>query len=162
MAPRLQCYVVHMITEATRPDLRGKRVLVVNDTQEILELFVDILGEMGLETVVMTYAPRELERVREVAPDLIVLDLIFGERELLGWQLLQKVRMDRRLEQTPVIVCSAALNRLNELQGYLTEQNVVVVVKPFTVSQLEDAVLRALQSDGITTSPPARQLSEAD
>lgn len=162
MAPRLQCYVVHMTTEATRPELRGKRVLVVNDTQEILDLFVDILGEMGLEPVVMTYAPRELERVREVAPDLIILDLIFGERELLGWQLLQKVRMDRSLEQTPVIVCSAALNRLNELQGYLTEQNVLVVVKPFTVSQLEDAVLRALQPNGVAGSPPARRLAEDD
>jgi CheY-like chemotaxis protein len=162
MAPRLQCYVVDMTSEAMRPELRGKRVLVVNDTQEILELFVDILGEMGLEAVVMTYAPRELERVREVAPDLIILDLIFGERELLGWQLLQKVRMDRSLEQTPVIVCSAALNRLNELQGYLTEQNVLVVVKPFTISQLEDAVLRALQANGATGSPPARQLAEDD
>ena len=142
------------MNDATRyPELAGKRVLVVNDTQEILELFSDILGDMGLEVTQMTYAPRELEQVKEAEPDLVILDLIFGERELLGWQLLQKMRMDRSLEQVPVIICSAALNMLNELQGVLTEQRVVVVVKPFGVSQLEEAVRRALRVDGEGGAP---------
>jgi CheY-like chemotaxis protein len=142
--------------------IRGKRVLVVNDTQEILELFDDILREMGLEVVQMTYAPRELERIRETAPDLVILDLVFGERELLGWQLLQKIRMDRSLERLPIVVCSAALKMLNEIQGYLTEQNVTVVVKPFMVAQLEEAVLRALRVEGRQQPPNARALSGGD
>lgn len=128
----------------TRSPLKGKRVLVVNDTQEILELFSDLLGEMGLEVVVMSYAPRELERIRDLEPDLIILDLVFGERELLGWQLLQKLRMDPRLDEVPVIVCSAAVKMLQELEGHLTEQGILAVVKPFTVDQLEEAVRRAL------------------
>ncbi|HEX7196768.1 MAG TPA: response regulator [Candidatus Limnocylindria bacterium] len=137
-------------------DIAGKRVLVVNDTQEILELFDDILSGLGLEVVLMTYAPRELDRVREVKPDLVILDLIFGEREVLGWQLLQKIRMDRALETLPVVVCSAALDRINELQGYLTEQKVVVVVKPFNVAQLEEAVVRALRA--AQELPTAREI----
>jgi CheY-like chemotaxis protein len=145
----------------TRDRLAGKRALVVNDTQEILELFADLLGEMGLEVVVMSYAPRELERIREVNPDLIILDLIFGERELLGWQLLQKLRMDPRLDEVPVIVCSAAVKTLQELEGHLTEQGVIAVLKPFTVDQLEEAVGRALPSqDQRTTS--ARSLVRDD
>ena len=134
------------VVNATPEDIAGKRVLVVNDTQEILELFDDILTGLGLQVVLMTYAPRELDRVRDVKPDLVILDLIFGEREVLGWQLLQKIRMDRSLETLPVVVCSAALDRINELQGYLTEQKVVVIVKPFNVAQLEEAVLRALRA----------------
>ena len=143
-------------------DIAGKRVLVVNDTQEILELFDDILSGLGLEVVLMTYAPRELDRVREVNADLVILDLIFGEREVLGWQLLQKIRMDRSLETLPVVVCSAALDRINELQGYLTEQNVVVIVKPFNVAQLEEAVLRALRADVRDRPPAARELTDGD
>ena len=65
-------------------ELRGKRVLVVNDTQEILELFDDILSEMGLEVVQMSYAPRELDRVRAAKPDLIILDFVFGEKSCWG------------------------------------------------------------------------------
>jgi CheY-like chemotaxis protein len=120
------------------------RVLVVNDTQEILELFGDILGGMGLETVSMSYAPRELDRIRDVKPDLIVLDFLLGSGELLGWQLLQKLKMDRALESIPVVVCTAAVKAVAEQQGYLTEQGVIVVLKPFNIDQLEDAVRRAM------------------
>ena len=122
----------------------GKRVLVVNDTQEILELFEDLLTEMGFEVRLMSFAPRELERVREVRPDLILLDLVFGQREVLGWQLLQKIKMDSSLDRIPVIVCTAAVREVSEQQGYLTEQGVTVVLKPFNIDQLEEAVARAM------------------
>lgn len=119
------------------------RALVVNDTQEILELFDEILQGLGFEVILMSYAPRELDRVREVAPDIVVLDFLMGDRELQGWQLLQKLKMDRRLESIPVVVCTAAVKAVEEQQGYLTEQGVIVVLKPFNVDQLEDAVRRA-------------------
>ncbi len=127
-----------------RSDREKPRVLVVNDTQEILELFTDILQPMGLEVVVMSYAPRELDRIREVDPDLVILDFLMGDGELLGWQLLQKLKMDRRLDSIPVVVCTAALRAVAEQQGYLTEQGVLVVLKPFNVDQLEEAVRRGL------------------
>jgi CheY-like chemotaxis protein len=122
-----------------------KRVLVVNDTQEILELFEAILGGMALETVLMSYAPRELDRIRQVAPDLIILDFLMGDREPLGWQLLQKLKMDRRTDAIPIIVCTGAVRTANEQQGYLTEQGVTVILKPFNVDQLEEAVRRGLE-----------------
>ena len=123
---------------------KRKRVLVVNDTQEILELFEEILGGMGYETVLMSYAPRELERIREAEPDLIILDFLMGDRELLGWQLLQKLKMDRRTDAIPIVVCTAAVQDVQEQHGYLTEQGVIVVLKPFNVDQLEEAVQSAL------------------
>jgi CheY-like chemotaxis protein len=132
--------------KATPPDRigQGKRVLVVNDTEEILELFEELLGALGFEVVVMSYAPRELQRVREARPDLLILDFIFGQGELLGWQLLQKLKMDRELDAIPIIVCTAAQQEVYEQQGYLTEQGVIVVLKPFNVDQFEDAVARAM------------------
>lgn len=133
----------------------GKRVLIANDTQEILELFKDILEEMGFETVLISFAPREMDQVRAAKPDIIILDLIFGGRELAGWQLLQKIRMDRELERVPVILCSAAVRDVSEQQGYLTEQGVLIVLKPFTVTQLEEALVRAVQMADEKTAPPS-------
>ena len=121
-----------------------KRVLVVNDTQEILELFDAILSAMGLETILMSYAPRELDRIRQVAPDLIILDFLMGDREPLGWQLLQKLKMDRGTDAIPIVVCTGAVKAAHEQQGYLTEQGVTLVLKPFNVDQLEEAVRSAL------------------
>jgi CheY-like chemotaxis protein len=132
----------------------GKRVLIANDTQEILELFKDILEGMGFETVLISFAPREMDQVRQARPDIIILDLIFGGRELAGWQLLQKIRMDRDLERIPVILCSAAVRDISEQQGYLTEQGVLIVLKPFTVSQLEEALLRAVEMADEKAAPP--------
>ena len=134
---------------------RGKRVLVVNDTQEILELFEEILSGMGLDPVVMSYAPRELDRVREVNPDLIILDFLMDDRELLGWQLLQKLKMDRTLDSIPIVVCTGAVRAVSEQQGYLTEQGVLVVLKPFNVDQLEEAVRSALKR-----VPTAREIEQ--
>ncbi len=137
-------------------DVKAKgRVLVVNDTQEILELFQDILEPMGLEVVLMSYAPRELDRIRKVEPDLIILDFLMGERELLGWQLLQKLKMDRTLDSIPIVACTAAVKAVHEQQGYLTEQGVIVVLKPFNVDQLEEAVRSALSQ-----RPTARRIHQ--
>lgn len=142
------------------PGLDGKRALVVNDTQEILELFEEILSAMGLQVVVMSYAPRELARIREIGPDLLILDFMMGDRELLGWQLLQKVKMDRRLDSIPVIVCTAAVRTVAEQQGYLTEQGVLVVLKPFNVEQLEEAVRRAF-ANGVRAAEIVREQGAA-
>ncbi len=139
----------------SKPKRERKRVLVVNDTQEILELFEAILDGMGLETVLMSYAPRELDRIRQVAPDLIILDFLMGDRELLGWQLLQKLKMDRRTDSIPIVVCTGAVRAAHEQQGYLTEQGVTVVLKPFNVDQLEEAVRAALEMP-----PTAREVVE--
>ena len=137
--------MVVLVLEGVVVAKKSQRALVVNDTQEILELFDEILSGLGFDVVLMSYAPRELDRIREVKPDIIVLDFLMGDRELLGWQLLQKLKMDRRLDAIPVIVCTAAVRTVEEQQGYLTEQGVIVVLKPFNVDQLEDAVKRAMQ-----------------
>jgi CheY-like chemotaxis protein len=110
---------------------------------------------MGFDTVLISFAPREMDQVRAAKPDIIILDLIFGGRELAGWQLLQKIRMDRELERVPVILCSAAVRDVSEQQGYLTEQGVLIVLKPFTVTQLEEALVRAVQMADEKTAPPS-------
>jgi CheY-like chemotaxis protein len=134
---------------------KRQRVLVVNDTQEILELFEAILDGMDLDTVLMSYAPRELDRIRQVDPDLIILDFLMGDREPLGWQLLQKLKMDRRTDAIPIVVCTGAVKAAQDQQGYLTEQGVTLVLKPFNVDQLEEAVRSALE-----LGPTARDIAE--
>ena len=81
--------------------------MVVNDTQEILDLFEALLQDEGYDTFLYSYAMRDLVEVERVNPDLIILDLMMGG-ENLGWQLLQKLRMKRETAAIPVVVCTAA------------------------------------------------------
>lgn len=119
-------------------------VLVVNDTEEILDLFRVILENMGHRMTAWSFSPDDLATVTEIKPDLIILDLMLGPTELQGWALLQKIRMTPATEDIPVIVCSAAINWVREQEGWLAANAVKVVLKPFKVAQLEHAVEHAL------------------
>jgi DNA-binding response OmpR family regulator len=125
----------------------GKRILVVNDTKEILELFRDFLeNELGHTVVMMSFAPDELDRISDEKPDLVIIDFIIGDREMEGWQLLQKLRMNRPTAGIPIIACTAAVRQVRESEAYLLEQGIEVVLKPFELDQLEAAVKRALSN----------------
>lgn len=127
---------------------KKKRILVINDTKEILELFRDILGDgMGHDVTLMSYAPDELVRIVEEKPDLVIVDFVIGDREMLGWQLLQKMRMHPVTAEIPIVACTAAVRQVRESEAYLLEQDIGVVLKPFTIAQLESAVRNALEPD---------------
>lgn len=129
-----------------------KRILVINDTMEILELFEEILGGMGHDVILLSYAPDELRQIEEARPDLVIVDFVIGGREMEGWQLLQKMRMNRRTERIPIIACTAAGQVVREQEGYLTQQGIAVVMKPFNVVQLENAVEAALKATDMSAS----------
>jgi CheY-like chemotaxis protein len=113
-----------------------KHILVVNDTQEILELFQAILEEeAGYEVTLTSIKPQMLEMVKEIRPDLIISDHVFGE-EKIGWQFIQRLKMDRDTAGIPIIVCSGAVKELREMEGYLTSKDIGVLYKPFDVDEL--------------------------
>lgn len=135
------------------PDPKRRHILVVNDTEEILDLFRDILEGMGHRMTAWSYSPDDLAKVTEVKPDLIVLDLMLGPTELQGWALLQKVRMSRETEDIPVVLCTAATNWVREQEGWLAANAVKVVLKPFKIEHLEHAIEHALELPAVTASP---------
>jgi DNA-binding response OmpR family regulator len=125
----------------------SKHILVINDTQEILDLFRDILEEEGYRVSLYSYAFQDISEVRHIRPDLVILDFIIGG-EAHGWQMLQKMKMTRDTMNIPVIVCTAALSLARELDGHLRAKNVSVVLKPFDIDDLIEAVSSTLREGG--------------
>ncbi len=115
--------------------LRARRILVVNDTQEILDLFREILEEDGYEVFLYSYAFHDLAEVKRIKPDLIILDYLIGG-EQYGWQMLQKLKMDRQTATIPVIICTAARRELADMEGHLKAKGVSIVLKPFDIDDL--------------------------
>ncbi len=126
-----------------QPETAAKHILVINDTQEILDLFREILEEEGYRVSLYSYAFQDIAEVRDVRPDLVILDFVIGG-ETHGWQMLQKMKMTRATMHIPVIVCTAALSLARELDGHLRTKNVAVVLKPFDIDDLVDVVSSAL------------------
>lgn len=121
-----------------------KRVLVINDTQEILDLFDEILSEEGYEVYMYSYAVRDMAEIERINPDVIILDLMFGS-EATGWQLLQKLRMRHSTAHIPIVLCTAATNSVRETEGYLQSQGVGLLLKPFQIDDLLQTLERTLK-----------------
>jgi CheY-like chemotaxis protein len=122
-----------------------KRILVVNDSQELLELFRTLLTEEGYEVIVYSSAIEDLKEIEQIKPDLILLDIMLGNREASGWQMLEKLKLFPATASIPVILCTAALDRRRQQQGYLTSQGVLVILKPFNLDDLLACIEKALR-----------------
>ncbi len=129
-------------------------ILVVNDTQDILEVFRMLLEGEGYTVTLSSFPLQKASDIEQLSPDLIILDVVFGE-ERLGWQMLQLLKMQPATASIPVIICTAAEKAVREMEGYLVSKNVVVVYKPFELDDLLVAVTQALAS-------ASRKLSEAN
>ena len=122
-----------------------QRILVVNDTQEILELFRMILEGEGYDAILSGFPIQQIHDVEEINPDLIILDFVFGDQKT-GWQMLQMLKMQRSTAIIPVIVCTAALDMVREQEGYLVSQGVHLVFKPFDIDHLMANVKQLLEA----------------
>jgi DNA-binding response OmpR family regulator len=121
------------------------RMLVINDTQEILDLFRILLEGEGYEVVLSGFPFQQVSEIEQINPNLIILDFIFGDQKS-GWQMLQLLKMKRSTASIPVVVCTAALNVVREQEGYLISQGVHVVYKPFDIDQILTTIKLALES----------------
>jgi len=146
------------------------RILVVNDTQEILDLFRLLLEEEGYEVTLYSYAILDMRVIEQIAPDLIILDYIFGY-EKSGWQMLQKLKMTRATASIPVIICTAAIREVLDIEGYLQAHGVRLVAKPFDIDVLLETVRLALldpqydselRSKRPATGPPVSERRQDD
>lgn len=122
-----------------------KHVVVVNDTEEILELFEEIVGGLGHKVTKLTYAPTDAREIAELKPDLCIIDFVLGGREFEGWQLIQKLRMMPATEDMPIVACTGAVREVREMEGKLAEKNVRILIKPFSASDLERQVTESLK-----------------
>lgn len=133
------------------------RIMVINDTQEILELFDEILREEGYEVLLYSQAIEDMTEIERLKPDLIIIDYIIGG-EKVGWQMVQKLRMRRATAKIPLIICTAAVKEVREIEGYLRMKGIGLVPKPFDIDDLLRAVELTLRLAGdsaaLADAPP--------
>lgn len=125
--------------------MTSMNIFVINDAQEVLDLFYDILhNEAGHTVSLCSYRIRDLDEIRAVNPDLVIVDQVYGNEDA-GWKLIQKIRMSRDMAELPIVFCTTDLRRVQELEGHLAAMNILTVIKPFLVETLLSAVDAALQ-----------------
>ena len=126
-------------------DGRRPHVLVINDTQEILDLMQELLEEEGYQ-VTTSLALLNMGKVKALAPDVIVQDLLFEQSQELGWKFLTLSRLDPDVAPVPLILCTAAMSVVKDedMAEKLRHLHVRVVLKPFAAEELLDVVAAVL------------------
>ncbi len=115
---------------------KAKHVLVINDSEEMLHLFEEILhSEAGYRVTIGSFTLSMIKWIKEVNPDLVITDLLH-EQEQVGWQLVDKLKMDRETANIPIIVCTGAAEDVKNRERVLAEMNIAVVLKPFDIDEL--------------------------
>src|SRR5262245_31573810 len=95
------------------PDASRPHVLVINDTQAILDLIRELLEDEGYR-VTISLALLDMGKVKDLAPDVIVQDLLFEQIQEDGWKFLTLVRLDPALARIPLILCTAATQTVHD------------------------------------------------
>jgi two-component system, OmpR family, response regulator VicR len=128
---------MHLKDAAMTTDGRQPHILIINDTQEILDLMQELLEDEGYR-VTTSLALLDLDKVKALAPDVIVQDLLFEGTQELGWKFLTLARLDPALARIPLVLCTAAVRTVNdpEMAEQLDRQGIRVVLKPFLIDDL--------------------------
>ena len=120
-------------------------VAVINDDTTFLRLMDELLGHEEGYKVSTSFVGSEAHAfVREVQPDLVVLDLVFGNSAEQGWRTLDLLTLDPATRRIPVIVCSAATVQLQDHADWLRRFDVEVLTKPFDLDALLELIATTL------------------
>ena len=130
---------------------RRAHVLVVNDTQAILDLMRELLEEEGYQ-VSVSIQTLDLARIKALQPDLIIQDLLFADgSQETGWHFLTMSRLDPELARIPLILCTAAMDPIKDpdMAENLNRLGVRVVLKPFNLEDLLTVVAEVLAAQAL-------------
>jgi len=121
----------------------AKKILVVDDDKNILNLEKTILEQKGFEVTMALGGPEALELLSTQTFDLILLDVMMPEMD--GFSVCRKIKEDDRLKEVPVIFLTAKGGGEALAEGF--ESGAVMYInKPFTANKLLTIVNTMLES----------------
>src|SRR5215468_11939080 len=110
-----------------------KKILLVEDNTELLELLCMNCEDAGFETDTATNGIQALEKARSAAPDLIVLDLVLPELD--GFAVCESLRKDPATASTPIIMLTGLTSEFTRYAGMESGAD-EYVTKPVSPDQL--------------------------
>lgn len=127
----------------TRPKL-----LVVDDDPDILDAITTILGTQPYSVDTARDGVECLDKVREDAPDLIILDLLMPRKD--GFAVVRELRENPKYAKVPILILTSvredASRRRYELETGLAMDVQDYVEKPISPMDLIDRVRSLLGS----------------
>ena len=120
------------------PNRPLNKIMLVEDDLDIQEIAVMALSDFGGFTVEVCSSGLEaLERVGDIAPDLVLLDVMMPGMD--GPTALKELKANEATRAIPVVFMTAR-SQPHEVEEYKALGAVDVITKPFDPIQLGDVV----------------------
>ncbi len=121
-----------------------KTIVCIEDEPEMIELVKLILGRHNYDVHGALGGQEGLEKISEVKPDLVLLDLMMPEMD--GWQVFQTMRVDPDMSHIPVIVVTAKAQSIDKVLGLHIAKVNDYITNPFGPQELLQSIRKVLET----------------
>ena len=121
------------------PDPDRPQILLIDDEQDLLDLFGMILSRLPCQLLKAAGGQEALDILATETPTLIVLDVAMPG--VTGLDVLRAVRGNPRFDRTGIMVLTAVPIMLDRADAQLVN---TILTKPITMQALDKAVRAAL------------------
>lgn len=119
----------------------SKRILLVDDEQDILDLLKYNLEAEGYEIIMAVNGLQALELAQN-SPDLIILDVMLPGKD--GWEVIRQLRQAENTKSIPVIFLTAKGGEIDEVVGLELGAD-DYIIKPISIRKLLARVKNVLR-----------------
>jgi excisionase family DNA binding protein len=120
-----------------------KRILIVDDDAEIVELMSDVFSQDGRFEIRTASSGYEAGiATQQFRPDLILLDYMLPD--VNGNIVCQTIKRNPEFESTKIVIVSGVVKQ-DEIDQLFKSGAESFIKKPFTISELTDTVAAALK-----------------
>jgi DNA-binding response OmpR family regulator len=121
--------------------MKKRRVVIIEDEPNIVLSLEFLLQREGYDTASATDADTGLALVRQMRPDVVLLDIMMPKRN--GYELCQTIKGDPELRSIAIIMVSARGQEVEVLKGLELGAS-AYVTKPFGNAEILEAVRAVL------------------
>lgn len=119
-----------------------KKVLIVDDEQDIVESLKFVLEAEGYECHTALNGEEGLGSAKELMPDLIILDIMMPKMN--GYKISRLLKFDNKYKNIPIIMLTARSQEEDKLIGSETGAN-EYITKPFDLEYVVSKVNQYLK-----------------
>ncbi len=112
-----------------------KRVLVLDDNQDILDVVHEVLSYEKFEVRSTDDSDKVMAMVEDFVPDLVILDYRVAGKN--GGEVCRQIKSHPEFNNIPVIIFSAYINHSDEILAYGCD---AIISKPFDLAELIEKI----------------------
>lgn len=119
----------------------SKKILIIDDQPFMIKLLRYNLKKNGYDTVTETDGIKALERVLDISPDLIILDVRMPK--ITGTELCERFREMKALQDVPIIILTSQMH--DDIEAKTKAAGATdFMTKPFSPTELLSTVKKLL------------------